>query len=245
MTDQQPRTYVAYVRVSTTQQGRSGLGMEAQQEAIRAFLAQRPGSRLLVPTFVEVESGKRNDRPELPKALAKCRTTGATLLVAKLDRLARNARFLLSVVEGTGEGGVVFLDLPTIPAGPVGKFLLTQMAAVAELEAGLIGQRTKAALAAAKARGVKLGRAPGTVVPSTSESVQRGAAEAAQARRMQADRKAHAVLPRISELQAQGLSLAKIAQALEAEGIRTPRGGTWTATAVRRAVLRTGVEGAE
>ncbi|MFC7693842.1 recombinase family protein [Paeniroseomonas aquatica] len=106
--------------------------------------------------FQEIESGKRADRPQLAAALAACRAQRATLLIAKLDRLARNARFLLGVVEGSGEG-VVFCDLPTVPPGPVGKFLVTQMAAVAELEAGLISQRTRAALAMAKARGVVLG----------------------------------------------------------------------------------------
>lgn len=238
-----PRTFVAYARVSTERQGRSGLGMEAQEAAIRAFL--RPGDRLLAPLFVEVESGRKNDRPELAKALAKCRTTGATLLVAKLDRLARNARFLLSVVEGTGDAGVVFLDLPTIPPGPVGKFLLTQMAAVAELEAGLIGQRTRAALAAAKARGRVLGGVrTGQRLPD-AEATQRGAAASQEARQRKADHAAHRVLPRIEALRAEGGTLASIASALAAEGIPMPRGGSgWTATAVRRAMLRgAGAEG--
>ena len=104
-----------------------------------------------------MESGKANDRPELAKALVHCKLTGATLIVAKLDRLCRDQAFLMSVWTGTGDGGVVFCDLPSIPAGPVGKFILQQMASVAELERGLISQRTKAALAAAKERGVKLG----------------------------------------------------------------------------------------
>ena len=86
-----------------------------------------------------------------------CRLHNATLVIAKLDRLSRNTQFLLNLVEGTGDAGVVFCDLPTIPTGPMGKFFITQMVAVAELEAGLISQRTKAALAAAKARGKKLG----------------------------------------------------------------------------------------
>lgn len=146
---------VTYLRVSTERQGRSGLGLEAQREAVAKAL--RDGGRELAGEFVEVESGRLNDRPQLREALAVCRLTGATLIVAKLDRLSRDARFLLSVVEGAGEGGVVFCDLPTIPAGPVGKFLVTQMAAVAELEAGLISQRTRAALDAAKARGTRLG----------------------------------------------------------------------------------------
>jgi DNA invertase Pin-like site-specific DNA recombinase len=87
-----------------------------------------------------VESGKQDARPELAKALARCKLTGATLIVAKLDRLSRNQSFLMSVYEGMGDGGVVFCDLPTIPAGPVGKFIVQQMAAVAELERGLISQ---------------------------------------------------------------------------------------------------------
>jgi hypothetical protein len=99
------------------------------------------GSWTLLAEMVDVESGKNNGRPQLAKALELCRMTGPTLVVAKLHRLARNARFLLSVVECSGEGGVVFCDLPQVPAGPVGKFLVTQMAAVAELEAGLISQR--------------------------------------------------------------------------------------------------------
>lgn len=233
------RTFVAYARVSTDRQGRSGLGLEAQEAAIRAFM--RPGDNLLAPVFVEVESGRRNDRPQLAKALARCRATGATLLVAKLDRLARNARFLLTVVEGSGEGGVVFCDLPTISAGPVGKFLLTQMAAVAELEAGLIGQRTKAALAAAKARGTKLGgRRPGHRPPDAT-TIAQGAAAAAAARKTAADHFAHRVASRIEGMKAAGVSLAGIAAKLMEDGVPTPRGGAWTATAVLRVLKRTQV----
>src|SRR5215475_946716 len=140
--------FVSYLRVSTQKQGASGLGIEAQRAAVTAFL--NGGDWVLLQEYRETESGKSNDRPQLAKALAHCRMTGATLVVAKLDRLARNARFLLSVVEGSGAGGVVFCDLPSLPPGPVGKFMVTQMAAVAELEAGLTSQRTKAALSAAK-----------------------------------------------------------------------------------------------
>jgi DNA invertase Pin-like site-specific DNA recombinase len=238
MTINPPRSFVAYVRVSTDQQGRSGLGLDAQRAAIHAFLG--PNDRLLAPIYLETESGTKNDRPELAKALARCRATGATLLVAKLDRLARNARFLLSVVEGTGEAGVVFLDLPTLPPGPVGKFMLTQMAAVAELEAGLIAQRTRVALAAAKARGTKLGgRREGQRLPDT-DARRRGAAVAAAAKKQAANHAAHRVMPRVEALQATGASLAEIARTLEAERVPTPRGGAWTATAVRRVVLRCG-----
>src|SRR5215212_2720523 len=119
-------------------------------------------------------------------ALAACRVHRATLVIAKLDRLARNARFLLGVVEGSGEGGVVFCDLPQVPPGPVGKFLVTQMAAVAELEAGLISQRTRAALAAARARGVVLGN-PRLRAGSPDAARAAAAAKAAKARARAAD----------------------------------------------------------
>ncbi len=238
MTTAEARVFVAYARVSTEKQGRSGLGLEAQESAIRAFL--RPCDKLLAPVYVEVESGRRNDRPKLAEALARCRATGATLLVAKLDRLARNARFLLSVVEGTGEAGVVFLDLPQLPAGPVGKFMLTQMAAVAELEAGLTSQRTKAALGAAKARGVKLGGDRGNR-PATAEGVKRGATASAASRTAAANRTAYRLAQRIEELRQGGASLASVAATFNAGGVATPRGGAWTATAVRRAMQRAGL----
>ena len=118
-TGQKPGRFVAYLRVSTDGQGRSGLGLEAQRQAVAAYVAQAGGE--VGAEFQEVESGKRADRPQLAAALAACRTRRAVLVIAKLDRLARNARFLLSVVEGSGEAGVVFCDLPTVPTGPVGK----------------------------------------------------------------------------------------------------------------------------
>jgi DNA invertase Pin-like site-specific DNA recombinase len=200
---------------------------------VGAYVTSRGGR--LVAEFEEVESGKRTDRPELAKALAACRSRGAALVIAKLDRLARNARFLLDVVEGTGEAGVVFCDLPQVPEGPVGKFLITQMAAVAELEAGLISQRTKAALAAAKARGVKLGGPrlyrgfDGPVArmgreTQTRRSVEHGAS----------------VLPYITAARAAGcLTFREIAEALTARGIRPPMGGeVWHAGQVHRILAR-------
>ena len=225
--------FVSYLRVSTDRQGRSGLGIEAQREAVARHVASAGGR--IVAEFVEVESGRKADRPALAEALAACRKHRAVLVIAKLDRLARNARFLLGVVEGSGEGGVVFCDLPTIPAGPVGKFTVTQMAAVAELEAGLIGERTRAALAAAKARGVKLGgRRPGSadVAPYARE----GNAASVAARRDAAGRRAADLVPIIRELQGQGVtSLAALARELTAKGIRTPRGGTpWRPVQVMR-----------
>jgi DNA invertase Pin-like site-specific DNA recombinase len=214
--------FVSYLRVSTVQQGRSGLGLEAQRQAVVNFL--NGGTWTLLREFVEVETGKANDRPQLAQALELCRLTGATLVVAKLDRLARDAEFLLGVVRGTGEAGVVFCDLPTLPAGPVGKFMLTQMAAVAELEAGLISQRTKAALAAAKARGVALGGWRGGPKVSPEAGL--------EARRRRAKAFADSVGPTVRDLRDQGFSLREVAAALMERGIRTPRNGTWTANGV-------------
>jgi DNA invertase Pin-like site-specific DNA recombinase len=229
MTTDKPRMFVAYARVSTDKQGRSGLGLEAQEAAIRAFL--RPGDRLLAPIFVEVESGRRTDRPELVKALERCRVTGATLLLAKLDRLSRDAHFLL----GLGKAGVEFVaaDMPHANRLTVGI-----MALVAEEEARAISARTKAALAAAKARGTQLGGVrPGQRLPS-EEDAQRGRKAGAEANRAAATRAALSVAHRVEELRSAGQSLEKVAQQLQAEGVATARGGAWTATAVRRVLQR-------
>jgi DNA invertase Pin-like site-specific DNA recombinase len=235
--------FVAYLRVSTDKQGRSGLGLEGQREAVVRHVASAGGR--IVAEFVEVESGRKADRPRLAEALAACREHHAVLLVAKLDRLTRNARFLLGVVEGSGEGGVVFCDLPTLPAGPVGKFMLTQMAAVAELEAGLIGQRTKAALAAAKARGKKLGgKRAGS--PDMAPHAKQGNAASVAARRKTAGRRVADLAPTVRELQGQGItSLAALARELTARGVSTPRGGAkWQAVQVGRVLAAMGEAGA-
>ena len=224
--------FVSYLRVSTDGQGRSGLGLEAQRQAVAAHVTQAGGE--VVAEFQEVESGKRADRPQLAAALTSCRTRRAVLVIAKLDRLARNARFLLSVVEGSGEAGVVFCDLPTVPAGPVGKFLITQMAAVAELEAGLISQRTRAALAIAKARGVCLGNPSPT--PATAEM----AAAARQARSRQVVERAVDVLAVVRQAQAEGASsLRAIAAELNTHGVLTPAGkAKWSPSQVQRLLAR-------
>ena len=223
--------FVAYYRVSTDRQGRSGLGLQAQRDAVARYVAGAGGT--VAAEFEEVESGKRTDRPQLAAALVACRARRAALVIAKLDRLARNARFLLHVVEGTGEAGVVFCDLPSVPAGPVGKFLLTQMAAVAELEAGLISQRTKAALAAAKARGTKLGN------PHLRAGSPEHARAAAAIKSLQAKAKAADVAPYIEAARRAGArTLAEIAEALTNRGVPTPAGrASWQPEQVRR-VLR-------
>src|SRR5262245_11074314 len=145
--------YVGYYRVSTDKQGKSGLGLDAQKAAVADRL--NGGRWQIVAEFAEVESGKRTSRPQLDAAITACKKNKAKLIVAKLDRLSRNVSFLLKLIEAGVE--VFFADLPELN-GAMGKFVLITMANVAELEAGLISERTKAALKAAKARGVKLGR---------------------------------------------------------------------------------------
>src|SRR5215469_9363190 len=144
--------FVCYYRVSTGRQGKSGLGLEAQREAVKTYL--NGGDWSIVAEFTEVESGKRTDRPELDRALAAARLHRCPLVVSKVDRLTRSVAFLSRLLEAGVD--VRFADLPQIE-GATGRFLLQQMVAVAELEAGMISSRTKAALAAAKKRGVKLG----------------------------------------------------------------------------------------
>jgi len=202
---------IAYRRVSTARQGVSGLGLEAQDAAVASY-AQADGATLL-RAYSEVETGKRSDRPELMKALADAKRSRATLVIAKLDRLARNARFLLTLIESGVD--VAFCDLPSVPPGAVGKFLLTQMAAVAELEAGLISERTKAALAAYKARGGKLGAAR----PGAHQL--KGAAY-------------DDLAPAIAAMRAEGLSLRRIAGRLNEEGHTTRRGRKWNPVQVQR-----------
>lgn len=228
-----PRLFVGYCRVSTERQARSGLGLEAQEAAIRAYLGQN-GGRLLAPLHVETESGKLGtNRPELAKAMARCRSTGATLLIAKLDRLSRDAHFLL----GLEKAGVEFVaaDMPH-----ANRLTVRLMAVIADEERHMIAARTKAALTAAKARGKALGGLrQGQRLP-TKEAAQRGAERAAGARREAADHAAHRVAACIQEARAAGAtSLHAIAARLTERNVPTPRGGSaWTATGVRRALAR-------
>lgn len=230
--------FISYLRVSTQKQGNSGLGLEAQREAVANYL--NGGNWKLVQEVVEIETGKRNDRPALAEALRLCKLHRATLIVAKLDRLARNAEFLKTIVRESGERGVVFADLSHIPEGPTGKFLIGMMAEVAELEAGMISQRTKAALGAAKARGKKLG---GRRMSATEwrEIGERAVVVARQAQMEKAAERRDLVLPVIRQLQASGAtSLRAIADGLNTQEIPTPRGGKWSAVQVKRILDKAG-----
>lgn len=228
--------YISYLRVSSRRQGESGLGLEAQRSAVDSYL--NGGSWELAKEFVEVESGKRNDRPALDQALRHCRLHNATLIVGKLDRLARNARFLLKLVEESGKRGVVFCDLPNIPEGPTGKFMITQMAAVAEFEGAAISARTKSALQAAKARGTALG---GRRVSKDKWAViaSKGRRAGMKERMAQSAAWVADVLPIIDDIRESGAeSLREIAEALNERGIETRRGGEWSAVQVQRVLQR-------
>jgi DNA invertase Pin-like site-specific DNA recombinase len=220
--------FVSYIRVSTAKQGASGLGLEAQRETVALFL--NGGNWQLVGEFVEVESGtaKGDSRPELDKALARCRVMGSKLIVANVSRLTRNPDFMTKLVDADVE--VRFCDLPQIE-GPAGKFMLRQMLAVAELEAGLISERTKKALAAAKARGVTLGGDRGNL----SAVAALGRPVSLRVRREKAARKASDLIPIIEGIKTSGaVSLRQIASVLNEREIWTARGGKWSAVQVQR-----------
>jgi DNA invertase Pin-like site-specific DNA recombinase len=219
--------WISYLRVSTGRQGRSGLGLEGQRKAVEDFL--NGGHWQLVKEFVEVESGKKSDRqrPVLAEAIKACRLYGAKLVIAKLDRLSRNAHFLL----GLKEAGVDFVcaDMPSANRLTVGI-----MAMVAEEEGRMISERTKAALAAARRRGVQLGGY--NKDPKLTAKARKAGQEANRAK---AAARATDLAPAIAEVRAAGAtSLRAIATGLNERGIPTARGGAWTATQVMRVMER-------
>jgi DNA invertase Pin-like site-specific DNA recombinase len=237
--------FVCYYRVSTGQQGKSGLGLEAQRAAVATFL--NGGDWSIVAEFTEIESGKRSDRPALDEALAAARLHRASLVVSKVDRLTRSVAFLSRLLEAGVD--VRFADLPQIE-GATGRFLLQQMVAVAELEAGMISARTKAALAAAKRRGKKLGGRRRKIVGEDSKgkpiygAVANGSpkarAAAQRVRQERATQRATDIGPTIKSLQVAGkTSLRAIAAALNEQAIPTARGdGQWSAVQVARVLQR-------
>lgn len=221
---------VGYLRVSTKGQGESGLGIEAQKAAIEAH-AKQTGTRI-VAFYTEVESGKLADRPELAKALAHAKRSKATLAVAKLDRLARNVEFLARVMNAGTD--FVACDYPA-----ANRLTLHIMAAVAENEAKAISERTKAALAAYKARGGKLGAALPQCRNLTAEAVAKGRERSAEARALAAAEAYADLAPTMQQWRAEGLTLQAIAGRLNAEGHTTRRGKPWNAVQVVRVLERT------
>jgi DNA invertase Pin-like site-specific DNA recombinase len=223
------RPLIAYCRVSTSKQGRSGWGLEAQEEALSRF-AEAEGFDL-VRTFVEIETGKGSDalerRPQLAAALAEARRRRCSIGVAKLDRLSRDVHFI---------SGLMAHKVPFVVAelgADVDPFILHLFAALAEKERALIGVRTKAALAAAKARGVRLGN------PKLDQARKAAHKAAAVANEAAAERHAATVLPIIREIKRAGArTLREIAQALNARGVRTARGGQWYAMTVSNVLAR-------
>jgi DNA invertase Pin-like site-specific DNA recombinase len=228
-----PMKLVTYTRVSTQRQGQSGLGLEAQQAAIEAY-AKAAGAEV-AGAYTEVESGKRADRPELAKAVAHAKRIKGRLVIAKLDRLARNVAFVSAIMES----GVDFVACDNPHAN---RLTLHILAAVAEDEARRISERTTAALAAAKARGVKLGSARPGHWRGREEARMRGmelAREAAKDRFAREGAPVYAkALPIAREMHEAGESLQAIADKLNAEGISTPRGAEWKPMQVARLLMR-------
>lgn len=212
--------FIAYYRVSTTKQGQSGLGLEAQRKAVSDYLAGRDGD--LITEYTEVQSGSKDNRAELQKALRQCRLTGATLLIAKLDRLSRNRRFLLELADSSTN--FIAVDMPE-----ANNFTVGLLACLADYERQLISERTKAALQAAKARGVTLGNPDLDRVRNTDTT----AANATRTAKAQAHRaEVHQI---ITELQEAGaMSLRQVAAQLNQAGYQTARGGSWHPQSVAR-----------
>ena len=226
-----PPKLVAYERVSTVRQGRSGLGLAVQRHAIDDYARTR--GAITLARFTEVESGGRNDRPELEKALHLARMTGATLVIAKLDRLSRNAAFLLTLRDAGV--GFVACDMPEANDLTVGI-----MALVAEAEREAISRRTREALAAARARGVKLGNPNGA---AALRRAGKGGAALRAAVRGNADTFADGLRPIVEEIRTRGaVTLRSIAAELNARGIITRRGGPWQVSNVRNLLARIDVE---
>ena len=206
--------FIAYYRVSTDRQGRSGLGLEAQRAAVGRYLAGIGG--ILLAEHTEVETGRRNDRPELQKALAACRKHKARLVIAKLDRLSRNVAFIATMMDS----GVEFVACDNPHAT---RLTLHILAAVAEHEREMISARTKAALQAAKARGVRLGRNAERLAPANHAA---------------ALDHANQIKDVLVELNRSGMTTREIAAELTARGITTSRGGRWHPQTVRRVMER-------
>lgn len=220
------KRFVTYIRVSTAAQGASGLGLEAQRDAV----GRAVGDGDIVAEFVEIESGAKNDRPQLAAAIKRCKATRATLLVARLDRLARNLRFITEIMDSGVD--LMCADLPS-----VNRLTLQILGAVAEEERRLISERTKGALAAAKARGVKLGGVRDGV--DLGAHAKQASAKAALQRSQRAQEAAERLRDGAEEVRAElgaDVSLHKLADELTSRGFTAPRGGPVSAMTLYRAL---------
>lgn len=219
--------FIAYLRVSTQKQGYSGLGLEAQREIIHRFLRDT----IPLQEYVEVESGRKADRPKLKEALASCRKEHATLIVAKLDRLARNVSFLSSLLESDVE--IVFCDFPQ-----ANKMVLHILAAISQYEAELIATRTKAALQAKKARGCKLGN-PEHLLDKHEQAIQ----NSITSNRKKADRNPNnkRAVAMLRTLTKEEHSLQQMADILNNEGFLTSKGCKFTKSTIHKLIKRYGL----
>jgi len=213
--------YVPYYRVSTKKQGKSGLGLEAQEKAVKEHLSRSNGEFL--DSFTEVESGKNNDRPELSKAIKKCRLTGAVLIIARLDRLSRNKAFLFSIMDSKIK--FVCADMPE-----ANDLTISFMAIMAEYESDLISKRIKGALAARKARGLTNG--------NPSALTNRDTTQARKVKNKMAKIRNLEMKEIIEELKVEneGISLRGLSAVLNEAGYTTARGKKWQATSVQRVI---------
>jgi DNA invertase Pin-like site-specific DNA recombinase len=219
--------FVSHLRVSTERQGRSGLGLEAQRKAVDDFL--NGGRWTLVSEFVEIETGKNDERPKLKEALHHAKVTGATLVIAKLDRLSRNLGFIANLQESKVR--FVCADMPD-----ANELTIHILGAIAQHERTMISQRTKVALAAAKARGQRLGNPNGA---AALQRAAKGNAKAVATLKAGADARAQDLLPIVDAIKAEGhTTLEAVAAELNARGILTARGGQWYAMTVRNLLKR-------
>ncbi len=224
--------FISYIRVSTQMQGASGLGLDAQQQAIRNYL--NGGTWQLLAEYVEIESGKNNDRPQLKAALHQCSITGATLIIAKLDRLSRNVSFISQLMDSRVD--FVAVDFPT-----ANRLTIHILAAVAEHERAMCSERTKVALKAAKARGQKLGNPENL----NAEGQAKGSKAGVLINMIKADSFALEMQAIIKHHQSNGLNLSQVAEKMNQAHILTARGYNkagqrllWTAQAVKNVMLR-------
>jgi DNA invertase Pin-like site-specific DNA recombinase len=220
-----PCRLVGYLRVSTQSQGASGLGLEGQEAAVAAHVASSGCE--LIATYTEVESGKKSNRSELLRAMAHAKRAKATLVIAKLDRLSRNVHF----ISGLMESGVEFVACDNPVAN---RFTVHILAACAEQEARAISERTKAALAAYKARGGLLGSQRRGHPKLTPEAIEKGVRQSLKVRSAKRREAMADLVPTLCSMRANGMSLRAIARELNELGQTTSRGKGWDATAVLR-----------